>query len=256
MSNETFSLRAVNKELLAFLSAALIVLDEAKIRLNDTGLHIRGVDPANVGMIQTDLTKNAFDAYTPSEQDVLGLNIERLYDFLKQADSDDTVTLALNPDSEKLEVKINDSLEFTQAPIDPDSIRQEPDIPEIEYISTIKVEGHDFNRGIAASDMVSDHVRMAVDADEKSYIMEADGDTDDVELTLKDEEDLEELNADESGSSLFSLDYLKDFKKLVGNDDIVKIELGDELPIKLHLQEDGHDNLGVTYMLAPRIESN
>ena len=38
------------------------LVDECKIRLNDDGLSIRAVDPANVGMVDMSLAKSAFES--------------------------------------------------------------------------------------------------------------------------------------------------------------------------------------------------
>jgi proliferating cell nuclear antigen len=146
-----------------------------------------------------------------------------------------------------------DGLSSTLALIDPDSIRQEPDIPDLDLSATIVVEGAQLGRGITAADMVSDHIRLRVDPEAEAFLIEAEGDTDDVNLDLGTDDliDLEPGRAD----SLFSLDYLKDMNKAIPGDAEVTIELGEEFPVKLHY--DFAEGLGnVTFMLAPRIQSD
>jgi len=147
--------------------------------------------------------------------------------------------------------------------IDPDSIRRETEIPEdLDLDANVTVAFEDLKRGITAADMVSDHVRFRTGTSDDGKIacyIEAEGDTDDVDLELTHEKLVAIDAAPDDGDSLFSLDYLKDIKKPIPKDAKVRIELGEEHPIKLHY---GHTEMGddalagdCTVMLAPRISS-
>ena len=101
--------------------------------------------------------------------------------------------------------------------------------------------------------MVSDHIELGVDESDEVFYVKAQGDTDDVHLEL-DADDLIDLVVGPA-SSLFSLDYLQDMNKAIPKDTEVTMELGDEFPVKLHFDiAEGEGE--VTYMLAPRIQSN
>jgi proliferating cell nuclear antigen len=101
--------------------------------------------------------------------------------------------------------------------------------------------------------MVSDHIRLRVAEADEAFLIEAEGDTDDVDLELT-REDLIALTAGPA-DSLFSLDYLKDMNKAIPGDAEVTVELGEEFPVKLHYGFG--EGLGqVTFMLAPRIQSD
>ena len=101
--------------------------------------------------------------------------------------------------------------------------------------------------------MVSDHVALGVDETDELFYVDAEGDTDDVHLELG-REDLIDLTAGPA-RSLFSLDYLKDMNKAIPNDAEVRVELGEEFPVKMHFDiAEGQGS--VTYMLAPRVQSD
>ena len=181
--------------------------------------------------------------------EVLGAQFE--VDIVGMADSDQLVHLELDEETRKLHISL-DGLEYTLALIDPDSIRQEPDLPDLDLSAEIVVEGRDIDRAVTAADMVSDHIALGVDPDDEEFYVDAEGDTDDVHLELG-TEDLIDLTAGEA-RSLFSLDYLKDMDKAIPSDAEVTTELGEEFPVKMHFgyaEGDGH----VTFMLAPRIQS-
>ena len=233
------------------LDSVSVLVDECKIRLSEEELSIRAVDPANVGMVDLTLEAAAFESYE-ADGGVIGVNLARLEDIAGMANSGDLIHLELDEETRKLHIEI-DGLSYTLALIDPDSIRQEPDIPDLDLASEIVVEGAQLDRGIKAADMVSDHIRLRVDETDEAFFIEAEGDTDDVNLKL-DREDLIALTAGPA-DSLFSLDYLKDMNKAIPSDAEVTVELGEEFPVKLHYGfAEGLGN--VTFMLAPRIQSD
>jgi proliferating cell nuclear antigen len=146
-------------------------------------------------------------------------------------------------------------LEYSMATIDPDSIRQEPDIPDLDLPVTAHIEWARVDRALRAADMVSDHVSLASPEDSEGLVVTAEGDTDDVR---------EEIPADALGAesevptgtevrSLFSLDYLNDMKGPIPGGETVTLRLGTEMPLKMHW---GSGDMSVTNMLAPRIQSD
>jgi proliferating cell nuclear antigen len=233
------------------LDSVSVLVEECKIRLNEDGLAIQAVDPANVGMVDLSLDSEAFESYE-ADGGVIGVNLSRLEDIAGMGNAGDLVHLELDEETRKLHIRI-DGLSYTLALIDPDSIRQEPDIPDLDLPAEIVLEGTHLDRGIKAADMVSDHIALRVDEDEETFHIEAEGDTDDVDLKLT-REDLIDLEVGPA-ESLFSLDYLKDMNKAIPSDTEVTMELGEEFPVKLHFEF--AEGLGqVTYMLAPRIQSD
>jgi len=235
----------------AALDSVSVLVDECKIHLEEDGFQIRAVDPANVGMVDLELSADAFESYE-ADGGIVGVNLSRLEDIAGMADAGQLVQFDLDEETRKLHIRI-EGLEYTLALIDPDSIRQEPDLPDLDLPATVVVEGADIDRAVRAADMVSDHIALGVDAEEEVFYVDAEGDTDDVHLELT-REDLIDLEAG-AARSLFSLDYLKDMNKALPKDGEVTLELGEEFPVKIHFgfaEGDGH----VTYMLAPRIQSD
>src|SRR6056297_1705881 len=172
------------------LDSVSVLVDECKIHLDEDGLSIRAVDPANVGMVDLSLDSAAFESYE-ADGGLIGVDLSRLEDIAGMADSGQLIQLELDEETRKLHIQI-DGLEYTLALIDPDSIRQEPDIPDLDLPAEIVVEGKDIDRSVTAADMVSDHIALAVDDDAETFVVEAEGDTDDVHFEL-DREDLIDL---------------------------------------------------------------
>ncbi|MEE6210770.1 DNA polymerase sliding clamp [Salarchaeum sp. III] len=233
------------------LDAVSVLVDECKIHLNEDGLAIRAVDPANVGMVDLELSSDAFESYD-ADGGLIGVNLSRLEDIAGMADAGQLIHLELDEETRKLHIQI-EGLEYTLALIDPDSIRQEPDLPDLDLPATVVIEGADLHRAVRAADMVSDHIALGVDDTSELFYVDAEGDTDDVHLEL-DENELIDLEVGPA-HSLFSLDYLKDMNKAIPKDAEITAELGEEFPVKLHFDlAEGKGS--VTYMLAPRIQSD
>ena len=235
----------------AAIDSVSVFVDESKVRLTENALTIAAVDPANVGMVDLSLDTTAFESYE-ADGGVIGVNLSRLEDVASMANAGDLVHLELDEETRKLHIEI-EGLSYTLALINPDSIREEPDIPALDLPAEIVLEGTQLDRGIKAADMVSDHIRFRVNETAGAFFVEAKGDTDDVDLELG-REDLIDLAAG-SADSLFSLDYLKDMNKAIPSDAEVVVELGEDFPVKVsHNFADGHGH--TLYALAPRLQSD
>lgn len=233
------------------LAPVSALVDECKLQLDSDDLSITAVDPANVGMVDTEIDREAFESYEAAGE-TLGINLERFEDVLSMGDNGDLIQVDLSEETRKLDIQINE-LSYTLALIDPDTVRQEPDIPEMDLPATIVCEGDAISRGITAADLCSDHITMAADPDERAFHLKAEGDTDDVDLTL-DNDELLSAQVGEAVQSLFSLDYLKDMERAIPSDSQVSVLLGDEFPVKLRYSL-GNGRVSVLNMLAPRISS-
>lgn len=238
------------------IAALRTIVDESKLRFDDAGLRSRVVDPANIAMVDVDVPASAFERLTVADETTLGVSLETFADVLGMAESDDDLIASLNAETKKLELEFPATgLEYTCALIDPDSIRQEPDIPDLDLGGEFIVRGRAIDRGLSAADLVSDHIRLT-GVDNGTLRLSADGDTDTVDLEITGDGDLIDgsLNGDEQ-ESLFSLDYLSDISRPIGSDSAVTVDLGGEMPVKMHF-ETGDGDIGVTAMVAPRIQGD
>ncbi|WP_254824855.1 DNA polymerase sliding clamp [Haloglomus halophilum] len=234
-----------------FVGTLRAIVDEAKISVSPDGLHARAVDPANVAMYDIELSTGAFESFDASEG-VLGMNLERFEEVLKLAKKDDLVQLSFNTTTFKLVIHI-DGVEFTMALIDPDSIRNDPEIPNMDLPISFTIGEAQISRGVKAADMVSDHIRFRCDETEQAVFIEAEGDTDNVSFELA-ADDLVALTASD-GRSLFSLDYVKDISKQFPKNTEIEMTFGTDFPMMIEYGfADGECN--VLAMLAPRIESD
>jgi len=234
-----------------FVGTLRAIVDEAKFNIEPDGLQVRAVDPANVAMDDGVLSAGAFESYDASEG-ILGLNLERLEEVLKLANRGDLVELSFNTNTFKLVIHI-DGIEFTIACIDPDSIRMEPETPDMDLPASFTVDEAQISRGVKAADMVSDHIQLRCDETEQAVFIEAEGDTDDVCLELTEEEYIAITAVD--AEALFSLDYVKDISRKFPKGAEISITFGTDFPMMIEYEfADGECE--ILSMIAPRIRSD
>lgn len=231
------------------LEAVGVLVDECRIQVTREGMRFRAADPALVALVDVTLEADCFDEYNVSET-VLGVNLTRLQDVLGVAENGEIVELTVDHATRTLQIEIG-TLSYTLGLLDPDSIRGEPDLPGLDPPAEVTLDGAHIDRGVRAAEMVSDHLRLAVDEDRKTFSLEADGDTDDVAVELGQEEVT--ALAPGPADSLYSLDYLTAITRVMPSDATVTLELGEEFLAGIQFDVPETDQ-PVSYRIAPRIQ--
>lgn len=230
------------------LDTADALVDECRLRFDESGIRIAAADPATVALIDLRIDASAFDTYRTAEGR-FGLNLERLLDVLGVGDPGTTVELTLEPETRRLAVELGE-LSYTLALLDPETVRAPPDRSEMEYElpGRAAVPSDTLSRGASASAMVGDHVGVGFDPDDGTLFLRADGDTDEASLTVPGA-DLDRFDPADV-RSLYSLDYLESMLRAIPSGTAVDLGVGSETPIQLSFDVD--DGVAVDYLLAPR----
>jgi DNA polymerase sliding clamp subunit (PCNA homolog) len=98
-------------------------------------------------MVDVRVPGDEFDAFEATEG-VIGVSLDRLDEIIGMADAGELVQIELNEETRKLDVEVGGKLSFTQALIDPDSVRAEPDIPDLELPATVGIPGGEVGRAM------------------------------------------------------------------------------------------------------------
>ncbi len=243
-----FKAKVKTEVLKTILDAVSTLVDEAKIQVTPDGLNLKAVDPAHVAMVDLSIGKKAFQEYKATEMD-LGVDLDKLKDILKLAGSQDLIDIEYKEDSHRLIFKIG-NITRRMALVDVANLG-DPKVPNLNLPNQVTVLAGELQQGIKASEAVSDHIALV--AHGQSFELIADGDTDQVHLSLSNGQ-LIKIQAPDKSRSLFSLDYFSNMSKVVKATDAVTLHLGSDYPVKIEF--DIADGAGhITYLLAPRIES-
>ena len=243
-----FNAKVKSEVLKGIIDVTSPLVNEVKFNINSKGIFLRAVDPAHVAMIDLNIDKKAFEEYKADEME-LGIDIDKLSSIMKLSTSGDLVSIDYDETANRLIIKIG-NLVRKMSLIDTAGM-PDPKMPNLNLPAKAILKASEINRGVKASESVSDHLAVIVNKD--NFELFAEGDTDTVNLKLP-KDLLVELTSDSSYKSLFSIDYFSNMIKPVKGEDNVTIFLGNDNPIKLEF--DIANNKGhVKYLLAPRIES-
>lgn len=231
------------------IDATTPLVDEAKLKVTKEGLSLRAVDPARVAMIDLTLGKGAFSSYK-AEDCELGIDLDKLRDLMKLASAEDEITFEVDEEGSRLVVRIGNLVRRMHV-LDT-SAMTDPQMPKLEFHATVAIAAGEIERGVRASEAVTDHLALVVTAEH--FELEAAGDTDVVNLRL-DKKQLTNLRCSEKEvKSLFSLDYFSNMVKAAKGASDVTLSLRTNYPVRMEFDIAG-GNGRVTYLLAPRIES-
>jgi proliferating cell nuclear antigen len=233
------------------------VVDEARMHVSDWGLYTRAVDPANVGMVSHAIYPNAFDQYECHEPFTMGLNVNYTTSALTQARlgkrTDDPVTLDMTDSRVGVQIE-RDGLTYSEQwqNIDPDSIRQEPDLNVSEGDAVCEVDPSQLVDAMDYIDQHSDHAKLTTR--DGSLLVEGDQDVGE-SVVLFDDTDVAE-----SKVSYYSMSYMLGFAKAIkqAKADTVTVSWGDKYPVFMTYRRTDSDENPMyegQMMLAPRIQS-
>lgn len=208
------------------------LVDELKLHVDSDGMRYESVDPANVAYVAIDVPAEAFESYRADET-VIGLNLKTSMKALRAGRKRQEDAITLSYDNQKLSTTVQRDydgvhmdLQNTFSTIDPDSIRQEPEMPDLDLPVEATIPRTLFEDVVDATNAVSDHIQF--ESDDGDLLISGKGDTKESAAVVSDVVDGEGAN------SIFSLDYFTsgvvDALKTVGVDEVT-LQLGEDFPV-------------------------
>ncbi|EMA57256.1 hypothetical protein [Halorubrum lipolyticum] len=239
----------------------LTVVDEAIFRLGYDGLSVMAVDPANVAMVEIEVEPGAFESVGDGMFPI-GLNLQRLDDYIDGASGADPITLTFQPETLSVEIE-HTNVEVEMAGINTDMMRDEPDIPDLDLDSEFTADAGVVTEAIENSALVSDHVELESAVDDGKLVICGHGDTDDIKTVLGPEK-MSEANFASDAVAMYSVPYLtggstqgskySGLLKPVSSGTDLRVRFAEDTPMKMDYEfADGFGS--VRMMLAPRIQS-
>ena len=241
-----------------FLAQVAHLVDEAKIVATRDAWHVLAVDPAHVALIDVrlegiDASERTDEKHRSIEDEVaFGVDLEKLLALAKKAKKDDAVRLTADlpneADKDELTVEIG-GMRRTMAAVDTADM-SDPKVPTLSLPATIEVSAAALLKAAKACEDVTDHVRLTATRDSLNVSGEGDVDKVSMDLPRGAETFVEIGGAEDRYTSLFPLDYLLAFLKVVKDEGKLALRLGTDYPVRV----DWDGVTKGTYLLAPRIE--
>jgi len=225
------------------------LVSEVKIRINEFGMNITAMDPANVAMVSFKLPKNTFSQFELSteegkKEEILGVNLDNLKQILKRCSPGSSLILETKDNILSLQIQDRIKRNFTLVLIDIEA--EDKEMPSLEFSSRIEINSVDLIASIEDCLVVGDACSFIV-KDEK-FIIEAKGLNSAMSEFSSDEA---KINA-ENCKSKYSLEYLQKFMKgvkLVGK---TILNFAEDYPLKMEIK---NDQMELVFILAPRVET-
>jgi proliferating cell nuclear antigen len=234
------------------------IAGEHKLHVQDKGIYVKSVDPANVAMIETTLHATAFQTYNVKET-TLGIQMDALGSLCQHARygkrTDDKIRLQMD-EARYMDSHVTRDVGGTEMTFrerrgltDPASIRESPDMPDNEYTAAAQMAPETYTAAVTAGDwdtavfaeQTSDGIRFYEDDNDRPHSRS-------VELSTE--------SLDDDATAIFSKDYMENIARGVENGlvDTVVVRWAEQYPIEVWF-----DRPGVytgRYMMAPRIRSD
>jgi len=234
------------------VTAISTLVDEATFNIAAEGIKLRAMDPSRVAMIDFEWPKTVFDEYACDAPTKMCINVGEMLKLLRRTGKDESVELALDEKTNRLNVGIKGKYERTFNMPTLEAAEEEVPTPKITFSVRAKVTTEGLHQAIEDVLLVSDHVKIEVDSEKLT--MRAAGDLMGATIELKKGSDaLLDLEAKEPSKATFSLSYLSEIIKTAASaSDIATLEFSSDMPIRIDFQQPKEGKL--TFYLAPRIE--
>ena len=222
------------------------IVTEVRLKVNEFGMSITAMDPANFSMVGFRIPKYAFSNFE-SGQEVLGINLDEMKKILKRCNNG---VLTIEKKENFLEFNISDKIKrnFTLGLIEIDSedIDFSDKVSRMEFSSVVEINSKDLIDSIEDVGIVSDSCSFEI-MDGK-FIIKAKGINSASSEFSSDEVKIEAENC----IAKYSIEYLKKFVKASKLADNTKLSFANDHPLRLDVNL---DQMGISFILAPRVET-
>ena len=219
------------------------LVTEVKLKVDDSGMFLTAVDPANVAMIYFKLPASLFAEFNVSKPEVLGVNLDNLKAVLRRCKPGAQLTIENTESALKMGIHDRIKRDFSLALIEVEG--EEKDVPEWEFQSVIKLDAEAFSQVIEDCSIVSDACTFI--ASPNSFVVEASGLNSARAEFSSDEVEIHSGNS----TSRYSLEYLNKFIKGAKISSRVSVNFSDNHPIRINFPT---GDVMLSFVLAPRIE--
>ena len=219
------------------------LVTEVKIKVNEFGMSITAMDPANVAMVGFKLPKSSFSQFE-TDDEVLGINLDNLKQILKRCGYGSF--LILEKKGNLLEIQIQDRIKrnFTLSLIEIEG--EDKEMPSLEFSSRVELNSIDLVASIEDCVIVADSCSFVIE--EGKFIIEAKGLNSARSEFSGDEAKIQAENC----KSKYSLEYLQKFMKGAKLCEKTILQFANDHPLKMEFKT---EHMELSFILAPRVET-
>lgn len=227
------------------------LVTEATFKIDNDGLKMVAMDPANVAMVNFHLLSSCFSQYNLEKPEELAINLNNLKQVLRRIKSDDVLTLETEENKLKIQLKGGTTRSFSIPLIELEDKEQK--VPELSFPISIETDVNILTESIEDVSVVAESVTFL--AEKNQFVVKAEGDLSKAFIEIKPDEDTAiKTDSIDKFKAKYSLEYLRKMiagAKLTGK---VSINFNNDYPLKLEYKE--VDKLMLSFILAPRVDND
>jgi proliferating cell nuclear antigen len=223
------------------------LVNEVRLKINEFGMSITAIDPANVAMVNLKIPKNIFSKFE-IEKESLGINLENLKKVLKRSSTGSS--LIIEKKDNLLEITIQDKIKrnfkINLIEIETEEIDFNSKLQNMEFSTDVEINSLDFISSIEDCLIVSDACYFK--KEDNNFIIGAKS----INSTFSEFSGDEAKISGENANSKYSLEYLSKFIKGAKICEKVGIKFATNHPLKINFNS---LSLDISFVLAPRVET-
>jgi len=232
------------------------LVTEVRLKVNEFGMSITAIDPANVAMVGFKLPRSAFSQFETGEES-LGINLDNLKRILKRCGLGSS--LILEKKENMLDIQIQDRIKrnFSLSLLEIED--EEKEMPNLEFSSRVELNSIDFISSVEDCGVVADACSFTIE--NGKFIIEAkslnsarsefSGDEAKISSAYS-SGSFEKSSEAENCKSKYSLEYLQKFIKGAKLCEKTVLNFANDHPLKMDLRT---TDMELSFILAPRVET-
>ena len=228
------------------------LVTEAKFKVNQNGLELVAMDPANVAMVIFKMLSSCFTKYEVAEETELSINLNNLKQILRRAKSEDVLTLETTEDNKlKIQMRSNTTRSFSIPTLEIEDKDQK--VPELTFPLSVEMSSAQLTESIEDVSVVAESVTFL--GEKSQLLVKAEGDLSKALIEIKpDDHTVIKTDSEDKFKAKFSLEYLK--KMIAGSklSDRVYLNFNTDYPLKMEYRI--VDRLSLSFILAPRVDND
>lgn len=219
------------------------LVTEVRLKVDEFGMSITAIDPANVAMVRFKFPRSAFSQFETGNE-VLGINLDNLKRILRRCSSGSS--LILEKKENLLHIQIRDRIKrnFVLSLIEIEG--EEKEMPNLEFSSKVELNSIDLIDSIEDCVVVADACSFIIE--EGKFIIEAKGLNSAMSEFSGDEARIEAENC----KARYSLEYLQKFMKGAKLCEKTILNFANDHPLQIEVR---NESMELSFILAPRVET-
>jgi len=223
------------------------LVSEVRMNVNESGMSINAIDPANVAMVGLKIPKEAFSQFETGNE-ILGINLENLRGVLRRCSSGSSLIMEKKDNLLLIQIQDRIKRKFTLSLIDIESEDVDFDLKaaNMGFSSHIEISSIDFIDSVEDCAVVADACSFIIN--DGKFVIEARG----LNSARSEFSGDEAKISGENCKARYSLEYLQKFLKGAKLCEKSIISFANEHPLKLEFKT---ESMKLRFILAPRVET-